>query len=251
MVISGEISFNKFRKGTCWSCGQSGHYRSDCKVRKGTGVSSVRGSESDTNKLATFTGNNSDEAFLVVSADGSCHDRGWVFDSGATMHVCAHKAWFGKYARCEGNKFVSTSDGSRRPISGVGDIRVRMFDGRTVVLHDVRHVPSYMELIYQICANTGMYSSKDELLEKDVELLNTRVPHGELQLLRARWSNERLSEVSLIMKGVISGNLYALVGKSVGGDMNVACTDGAMEISQKKNLVQGGAMARSTKMIKK
>ncbi|KAF6167391.1 hypothetical protein GIB67_020697 [Kingdonia uniflora] len=40
-----------------------------------------------------------------------------------------------------------------------------------------------MVLIYQICVNTGMYSSKDELLEKDVELLNTRVPHGEIIIL--------------------------------------------------------------------
>ncbi|KAF6168067.1 hypothetical protein GIB67_011452 [Kingdonia uniflora] len=40
-----------------------------------------------------------------------------------------------------------------------------------------------MELIYQICANTGMYSSKDELLEKDVELSNTRVPYGEVTIL--------------------------------------------------------------------
>ncbi|KAF6173834.1 hypothetical protein GIB67_039785 [Kingdonia uniflora] len=38
---------------------------------------------------------------------------------------------------------------------------------------------SHMELIYQICANTGMYSLKDELFEKHVELSNTRVPHGE------------------------------------------------------------------------
>ncbi|KAF6147394.1 hypothetical protein GIB67_041214 [Kingdonia uniflora] len=40
-----------------------------------------------------------------------------------------------------------------------------------------------MELIYQICINTWMYSSKDELLEKDVELSNTRVPHGEVTIL--------------------------------------------------------------------
>ncbi|KAF6175785.1 hypothetical protein GIB67_035912 [Kingdonia uniflora] len=40
----------------------------------------------------------------------------------------------------------------------------------------------HMELIYQICANTGMYSSKDELLVKDVELSNTRVPHGEVSM---------------------------------------------------------------------
>ncbi|KAF6175708.1 hypothetical protein GIB67_022710 [Kingdonia uniflora] len=42
---------------------------------------------------------------------------------------------------------------------------------------------SHMELIYQISANTGMYCSKDELLEKDVELSNTRVPHGEVTIL--------------------------------------------------------------------
>ncbi|KAF6146645.1 hypothetical protein GIB67_008931 [Kingdonia uniflora] len=41
----------------------------------------------------------------------------------------------------------------------------------------------HMKLIYQICANTGMYSSKDELLKKDVELSNTRVPYGEVTIL--------------------------------------------------------------------
>ncbi|KAF6135421.1 hypothetical protein GIB67_027295 [Kingdonia uniflora] len=42
---------------------------------------------------------------------------------------------------------------------------------------------SHMEPIYQICANTRMYSSKDELLEKDIVLSNTRVPHGEVIIL--------------------------------------------------------------------
>ncbi|KAF6134132.1 hypothetical protein GIB67_013529 [Kingdonia uniflora] len=40
-----------------------------------------------------------------------------------------------------------------------------------------------MELSYQICVNTGMYNSKDEMLEKDVELSNTRVSHGEVTIL--------------------------------------------------------------------
>ncbi|KAF6171717.1 hypothetical protein GIB67_007238 [Kingdonia uniflora] len=88
MVVSGNISFNGFKKGTCWSCGQSGHYRSDYKAGKGNGASSVRGSESDTDKLATVTSNDGDEALLVVAADGFRHDRGWVFDSVVTMHSC-------------------------------------------------------------------------------------------------------------------------------------------------------------------
>ncbi|KAF6166156.1 hypothetical protein GIB67_023866 [Kingdonia uniflora] len=45
------------------------------------------------------------------------------------------------------------------------------------------YISGHMELIYQICANTGMYSSNDELLEKDVELSNTKVPHGEVIIL--------------------------------------------------------------------
>ncbi|KAF6151613.1 hypothetical protein GIB67_010289, partial [Kingdonia uniflora] len=86
MVVSGKKSFNKFIKGTCWSCGQSDHYRSDCKAGKGNGASSARVFESDTNKLATVTSNDGGEALLVMSADGSRHDRGWVFDSPATTH---------------------------------------------------------------------------------------------------------------------------------------------------------------------
>ncbi|KAF6169797.1 hypothetical protein GIB67_034189 [Kingdonia uniflora] len=56
---------------------------------------------------------------------------------------------------------------------------------------------------------------------------------------------------SLIIKELLSENLYALVSKSMGGDVKVACTMGAMEISQKGNLGPGKAMSRSTKMIRK
>ncbi|KAF6170559.1 hypothetical protein GIB67_031967 [Kingdonia uniflora] len=77
MVVSGKKSFNRFRKGTCWSCGKSGHYRSDCKAGKDNEASSARGSESDTKKLATVTSNDGDEALLVVVVDGYRQDRGW------------------------------------------------------------------------------------------------------------------------------------------------------------------------------
>ncbi|KAF6175522.1 hypothetical protein GIB67_038096 [Kingdonia uniflora] len=41
MVVNGKRNFNRFRRGTCWSCGQLSHYRSDCKVGKGNGASSA------------------------------------------------------------------------------------------------------------------------------------------------------------------------------------------------------------------
>ncbi|KAF6171081.1 hypothetical protein GIB67_010949 [Kingdonia uniflora] len=68
-VASGKINSNKFRKGTCWGCGQSSHYRSDYKARKGNRESLAKGSEGDTNKLATITIDDGDESLLVVAAD--------------------------------------------------------------------------------------------------------------------------------------------------------------------------------------
>ncbi|KAF6166206.1 hypothetical protein GIB67_023916, partial [Kingdonia uniflora] len=57
-------------------------------------------------------------------------------------------------------------------------------DNKLSAIWEATHVISgYMELIYQICINTRMYNSKDELLEKDAELSNTRVPHGEVTIL--------------------------------------------------------------------
>ncbi|KAF6135426.1 hypothetical protein GIB67_027300, partial [Kingdonia uniflora] len=57
-------------------------------------------------------------------------------------------------------------------------------DNKLNAIWEATHVISGpIELIYQICANTGMYSSKDELLENDVELSNTRVLHGEVTIM--------------------------------------------------------------------
>ncbi|KAF6144336.1 hypothetical protein GIB67_024563 [Kingdonia uniflora] len=89
-VTSTLLSKERRLKGSESSlgCGQSSHYRSDCKAGKGKGTSSTKDSECDNNRLATVTRDDSDESLLVVAADGSPQDRGWVFDSGATLHVC-------------------------------------------------------------------------------------------------------------------------------------------------------------------
>ncbi|KAF6138597.1 hypothetical protein GIB67_032491 [Kingdonia uniflora] len=44
-------------------------------------------------RLTTVTGDDGDESLLVVAADGPRHDRGWVFDSGTTLHGADYNNW--------------------------------------------------------------------------------------------------------------------------------------------------------------
>ena len=60
-----------------------------------------------------------------------------MIDSWATHHICAHKVWFAKYLRCPGGKFVSVADGSHVPIMGVGNVQVKVCDGRIITLHGI------------------------------------------------------------------------------------------------------------------
>ncbi|KAF6162438.1 hypothetical protein GIB67_017326 [Kingdonia uniflora] len=104
-----------------------GKTQSDCKARKCNGASSIRGSESDISKLATVTSNDGDVTLLVVAPDGSRHDRGWVLDSGATMHICAHKACFFRGSYYAFTRFRFSCGGYRRRVVNFSIMR-RMND---------------------------------------------------------------------------------------------------------------------------
>ena len=57
-----------------------------------------------------------DGELLVATVGDFSHGKGWVIDSGTTHLICSHRAWFGKYVRCAGGKFMSMADGSYVPI---------------------------------------------------------------------------------------------------------------------------------------
>lgn len=65
----------------------------------------------------------------------------WIFYSGASFHMTHHKEWFHSYRSCNGG-IVYMSDNGECHVVGVGDVRIKTFDGCVRKISDVKHVPT-------------------------------------------------------------------------------------------------------------
>jgi hypothetical protein len=61
-------------------------------------------------------------------------------DSACSFHVTSNRDWFDTY-RSVNSGIVTMGNGAHCKITGIGDIRIKMFDGVIRTLCDVRHVP--------------------------------------------------------------------------------------------------------------
>ncbi|GFS36788.1 hypothetical protein Acr_00g0048050 [Actinidia rufa] len=87
---------------------------------------------------------------LVVADDGDCltvskgintssHDE-WILDSGCTMHVCSKKEFFDTFQERDGGSLF-LGDGTPCKIQGVGNVKIKMFDGAVRTLGGVVYIP--------------------------------------------------------------------------------------------------------------
>ena len=64
----------------------------------------------------------------------------WVLDSGYSFHMSSHKDWFQDLYECQGG-LVLLGNNKAYKVSGIGYIRVKMFDRCIRILQEVRYVP--------------------------------------------------------------------------------------------------------------
>ena len=64
----------------------------------------------------------------------------WILDSACSFYVTPNKDWFDTY-RSINYGIVTMGNGAHCKITGIGNIRIKMFDGVVGMLCDVRHVP--------------------------------------------------------------------------------------------------------------
>ena len=64
----------------------------------------------------------------------------WILDSAHLFRMTSNKDWFDTY-RSVNSGIVNMANGAYFKIAGIGNIRIKMFDGMIRTLCDVRHVP--------------------------------------------------------------------------------------------------------------
>lgn len=126
-----EAEKKKKKKVQCYRCKEWGHIKRECPELKGGASANLatRGDNSDSSSDA-----------LVLSDRRSTKTEAWMLDSACSFHATPNREWFSSYKSSEfGLAYVGDDTGYR--VAGVGDIKIKMFDGVERMLWGVRHVP--------------------------------------------------------------------------------------------------------------
>lgn len=153
---------SKFRQpAECWNCGKTGHIKRNCRAppkkddNKGGGANAVTREIADALVVSVDSPRKSearDTATNTTKASISYVDSpvdSWVLDSGASFHTTPHQNIMENYVAGNYGK-VYLADGLPLDIVGIGDINLKMSDGRVWKITKVRHVPKLMRNLISV-----------------------------------------------------------------------------------------------------
>jgi hypothetical protein len=123
----------------CYKRRKKGHMKRDCLDRKNNKDNENEGSLKSVNVVEDNSDNADGDMLSVVSTSAHSVDF-WILDSACSFHVTPNRDWFNTY-RSVNSGIVTMSNGTHCKITGIGNIRIKMFDGMVRKLCDVRHVP--------------------------------------------------------------------------------------------------------------
>ncbi|KAG8503541.1 hypothetical protein CXB51_001510 [Gossypium anomalum] len=129
------------RGKTCNFCKKKGHIKSECymlqnKIKRE--AANQKGKQPEKSDETDVAEDYSDGEILVAFVNNSKLNEEWILDSGCTFHMSLNRDWFTTYETVsEGVVFMGNDVLCK--ITGVGTIKVKMFDGVVRTLSDVRH----------------------------------------------------------------------------------------------------------------
>ncbi|KAH9752645.1 hypothetical protein KPL71_014775 [Citrus sinensis] len=179
----------KKKKRKCYFCQKEGHYIKDCFEKKK--LEELQKKSNGKTAVASEDECDYDEADVLVAAER--HPTGeWILDSGCSFHMCPNKSFFKTFESVNGGK-VLLGNNLACKVAGIGTISLKLHDGVTRDLHQVRFV---LELKRNLIS-LGMV---------DQSGCTIKAKNGEIQVL---------DQGKIVMKGVRKNGLYILVGSSL------------------------------------
>ncbi|GKV35094.1 hypothetical protein SLEP1_g43407 [Rubroshorea leprosula] len=125
-------SKSRAKHARCYECNEMGHFKKNCPKLK-----EKKAEKSGDANIASCSDNLDDEdCVLSISTNSSSEE--WILDSSCSFHVCPRRDWFETYKPATST--VVLGDDTTLPIVGIGNIRIKMYDGM-VRTFEVHHVP--------------------------------------------------------------------------------------------------------------
>ncbi|KAK3002524.1 hypothetical protein RJ639_022091 [Escallonia herrerae] len=140
-------SKSKGKTIVCWNCNKEGHKKNDCtepKKKKGAG-----GRQSDDEGANMVSSNERTYDDLCLSATVDDNSKVWYVDSGASIHCTPHMNCFSNYVHGDYGH-VTVRNGYRCSIVGKGKVEIKLSNGGTLVLKDVRHIPELQKNLISV-----------------------------------------------------------------------------------------------------
>ncbi|KAK3019909.1 hypothetical protein RJ639_004004 [Escallonia herrerae] len=131
----------------CWNCNMEGHKKNDCtEPNKKKGVGGRRGDDEGANMVSSNKQTYDD---LYLSAIMDDNSKVWYVDSGASIHCTPHRDCLCDYVHGD-NGHVTVGNGYRCSVVGNETVEIKLSNGRTLVLKDVRHIPELQKNLISV-----------------------------------------------------------------------------------------------------
>ncbi|KAH9714562.1 hypothetical protein KPL71_020696 [Citrus sinensis] len=143
---SGSQNHGRSKSGSkknvkCYNCGKKGHVKKECWSNQ----KRREGKESESSNAQGYVANTSDDGEILYSEATTVSEGRkrlydvWIIDSGTTWHMTSRREWFHTYESISGES-VYMGDDHALEITGIGTIKIKIFDGTIRTIGKVRHV---------------------------------------------------------------------------------------------------------------
>ncbi|KAE8735061.1 hypothetical protein F3Y22_tig00000477pilonHSYRG00233 [Hibiscus syriacus] len=124
----------------------------------------------------------------------------WILDSGCSYHITPNREWFSTYILVKSGS-VYLGDYRCCNIVGIGDVRIKMYDGSIRTLCGVRHIPYLKKNLISL----GTLHKNGFIPKVDEDRETIRIVKGALTVKKGKMT---------------AGNIYILLGSTVVGGVH-------------------------------
>ncbi|KAE8715810.1 hypothetical protein F3Y22_tig00110160pilonHSYRG00625 [Hibiscus syriacus] len=193
----------------CYKCKEAGHMKREClKLKKQT--DEKRDDSSKSVNMVEDDNSDCSEGDMLSISTTQLTDA-WILDFGCSYHITPNREWFSTY-RSVYSGSVYLGDDRCCNIVGIGDVKIKMYDGSVRTSYGVRHIPDLKKNLISL----GTLHKNGFIPKADEDRETIRIVKGALTVMKGKMT---------------AGNIYRLLGSTVvGGVHSVESCDDTIKL---------------------